>query len=49
MPQFSEKTKERMLEITMVIVGLVGLLILFTLLFRGPSFIFYSILKYLNI
>lgn len=49
MPEFSEKTKERMLEAAMVVVGLVGLLVLFTVLFKGPSFIFYSILSYLNI
>lgn len=49
MPKLEEKTKERFFEAGMVIVGLVGLLILFTLLFRGPGFIFRSILSYFNI
>lgn len=49
MPEISEKRKERLFEATMVIVGLVGLLILFTILFRGPAFIFSFILSYFNI
>lgn len=31
--------KERLFEITLLVVGLVGLLILFTLLYAGPKFI----------
>lgn len=49
MPELSEKRKERLFEVAMVMVGLVGLLILFTLLFRGPAFIFSLILNYFNI
>lgn len=48
-PKLEEKTKERLFEAGMVIVGLVGLLILFTLLFRGPGFILRLILDYFNI
>lgn len=35
----SENTKERLFELLMIVVGLVGLLILFTVLFAGPRFI----------
>ena len=44
-----EKIKEKMFEIALILVGLVGLIILFTLLFAGPRFIFNQILKYLGI
>lgn len=44
-----EKNKERLFELALVIVGFVGLLILFTLLFNGPSFVIRYILDYLNI
>lgn len=47
--QIMGNIKERMFEVTLILVGLVGLLILFTLLFAGPGFIFNQILKYLNI
>lgn len=49
MSKLDEKTKERLFEAGMVVVGLVGLLILFTLLFKGPGFIFGLILNYFNI
>ena len=49
MPKFDEKRKERLFEIGMVTIGLVGLLILFTILFRGPGFILGLILNYFNI
>lgn len=45
----NEKNKERLFELTLVIVGLVGLLILFTLLFAGPRFIINQILNFFNL
>jgi len=44
-----EKIKEKMFEIALILVGLVGLIILFTLLFAGPRVILNWILKYFSI
>lgn len=49
MSKLNEKNKEKLVESAMVIVGLVGLLILFTVLFKGPGFILGHILSYFNI
>jgi hypothetical protein len=35
----SEKTKERLFELALIAVGLIGLLILFTVIFAGPRII----------
>ena len=40
--------RERMFEIALFLVGLTGLLILFTLLYAGPRFIFNKLLEYLR-
>ena len=45
----TEKNKERLFEFAMVLVGLIGLLILFTILFNGPSFIIRHTLDFFNI
>jgi len=45
----SNGIKERLFELSIIIVGLVGLLILFTLLFAGPRFIFRNTMEYFNI
>ncbi len=44
-----EKTKEHLFELLMIAVGLIGLLILFTVVFKGPRLIFNIILGYFNI
>lgn len=38
--------KEKLFEVAILVVGLVGLLILFTLLFAGPGFIFNKITSF---
>gem|GEM_PF-2877103 len=38
--------RERMFEIALILVGLIGLLILFTLLYAGPRFILRNILDF---
>lgn len=45
----TEKNKERLFEVALIVVGLVGLLILFTVLFTGPKYIFNHILGYFNL
>lgn len=45
----NEKNKEHLFELLMIAVGLIGLLILFTVIFAGPRIIFNNILEYLNI
>jgi len=47
--KISNETGERLFELAIFLVGLVGLLVLFTLLFAGPRFIFNKTLEFLNI
>ena len=43
---YNKRMRERMFEITLLLVGLIGLLILFTLLYAGPKFVLRGILNY---
>lgn len=45
----TEKNKERLFELALVTVGLVGLLILFTVVFAGPRIIFNRALDFFNL
>ena len=47
--KISNGMRERMFEITLFLVGLIGLLILFTFLYAGPRFIFNKIVDYFNL
>jgi len=42
-------TKERLFEFAMILVGGIGLIILFTLLYNGPSFILYKIAGFFHV
>jgi hypothetical protein len=44
--KISEGMKEKLFEIALFLVGLIGLLILFTVLYQGPRFILNRILEY---
>jgi len=46
--KISNGMRERLFEIALVAVGLIGLLILFTVLFAGPRFIYNRVLEYFN-
>ncbi len=49
MAKISEEMREKMFEVALFLVGLIGLLILFTVLYQGPRFIFNKVLEYFGI
>jgi len=49
MAKISNEMKEKMFEVALFLVGLIGLLILFTVLYQGPRFIFNRVLEYFGI
>ncbi len=49
MAKLSEEARERLFEIALFLTGLIGLLILFTVLYQGPRFIFNRILEYFGV
>ena len=44
--KISNGMRDRLFEITLFTVGIVGLFVLFTLMFAGPRFIYQKIIEY---
>ncbi len=49
MAKISTEMREKMFEVALFLVGLIGLLILFTVLYQGPRFIFNRVLGYFGV